>query len=169
MVSRGYDPFSHVRPARRREEKRWVRTKTVQSAASDTAVAKELELRRAIAEACDRHDLNDAAAKYLQLVAIADDAVLSRQQQLDVANQLMAGENHPAAADAYERFLKHYENYEHRADIYLMLGLLYGRYLQQYDRAEHYLQLAVDQLRDPDKVEMARGELQTVRRRRGHP
>jgi membrane associated rhomboid family serine protease len=171
MVSRGYDSFGRVQPARPRqqEQKRWVQTKTVQSAASDTAAAKELELRRAIAEACQRHDLSDAAAKYLQLVAVAEDAVLPRQQQLDVANQLMAAENHPAAADAYERFLKHYDDYEHPGDIHLMLGLLYGRYLQQYDRAEHYLRLAVEHLRDPGKIEMARGDLQAVRSRRGHP
>ncbi len=129
--------------------------------------ARELQLRRDIAEAIGRHDLAAAASAYLSLLQIAEDVVLSRQQQLDVANQLMSVENYPAAADAYERFLKHYGDYEHIADIYLMLGLLYGRYLHLYDRAEQSLEQAIKLLQDPRKVELARADLQTVRRSKG--
>jgi len=171
MVSQGYDPFRATGPGRpgagTSRFGRWVETKTLRSAASDTQAAREFELRRDIAAACSRHDLTTAAEKYLQLVQIADDAVLSRQSQLDVANQLMAAEQYPAAADAYERFLRHYRGYEHIADIHLMLGLLYGRYLQQYDRAEQYLSRAIETLYDARKIEMARGELEAVRQRRG--
>ncbi len=171
MVSQGYEPFRAAGPGRAGAQPspfgRWVETKTVQSATSDTQAAREFELRRDIAAACSRHDLTTAAEKYLQLVQIADDAVLSRQNQLDVANQLMAAEQYPAAADAYERFLRHYRTYEHIADIHLMLGLLYGRYLQQHDRAEQYLLRAIEALRDARKIEMARNELQAVRHRRG--
>ena len=167
MVSQGYDPFHVVRPPGEQPEKRWVRSTTVDTASSDTPAAAELELRRTIAEACRRNDLPEAASRYLRLVQVSEDAILPRQQQLDVANHLMSSENHPAAADAYERFLKHYGGYEHKADIYLMLGLLYGRYLQQYDQAEHYLELAIGALQDPGKLQLARADLQAVRRRRG--
>ena len=98
---------------------------------------------------------------------LSDQAVLARQNQLDVANQLMASEQYPQAAGAYERFLKHYQNYEHAADIYLMLGLIYGRYLKQYDRANPMLEQAMQSLKDERKRELARIELENVRRRRG--
>ena len=103
---------------------------------AETPAGREIQLRREITEAWQQHDLPAATDKYLQLVQIADDAVLPQAQQLDVANQLMAAEQYPAAADAYQRFLKHYPLYEHIGDIYLMLGLLHSRYLHQYDQAE---------------------------------
>jgi len=173
MVSQGYEPFLGAGPGERPAasgpvgNSRWVETRTVHSAPTDTATTRELSLRRDIAAACARHDLPAAAGLYLQLVQIADGAVLSRQNQLDVANQLMASEQYPAAADAYERFLKHYRGYEHSGDIHLMLGLLYGRYLHRYDPAEQCLEQAIEHLRDERKVQMARDELQQVRRRRG--
>ena len=168
MVARGYDPFSATgagtkRPATGR--RRWVRTQTVKTKSADSASSREMELRQEVGEACARHDLPAAAVSYLELVQIAEQAILPRQQQLDVANQLMADNKHPAAADAYERFLKHYQGYEHSGDIYLMLGVLYGRYLHQYDRAEKMLEQAVQLLHDPRKIEMANGDLQRVRRR----
>ena len=126
-----------------------------------------MRLRKEISEACNRHDLELAARAYLQLVQIADHAVLSQQQQLDIANQLMAGEQYPAAADAYERFLRHYPNYEYTADIHLMLGLLYSRYLPRYDRAEELLNSAITGLSDPRKLELARSDLENIRRHRG--
>lgn len=171
MVSQGFKPFQSDGPARPRFEPpkhgRWVEARSVRSEPSDTQQAREIELRQEIAAACTSHDLPVAAEKYLQLVRIAEDAVLSRQAQLDVANQLMAQEQYPAAADAYERFLRHYGAYEHTPDIHLMLGLVYGRYLHQYDRAEHYLSQAVEHLSEDRKVAMAQSELDTIRRRRG--
>jgi len=171
MVSRGYRPFQSDAPPRGQFEPpkygRWVQARTVHSEPSDTEQAREMELRQQIAAACARHSLTEAAEKYLELVRIAEDAVLSRQAQLDVANQLMAQEQYPQAADAYERFLGHYGSYEHTPDIHLMLGLIYGRYLHQYDRAEHYLAQAAAHLHDPRKAELARAELDAARRRRG--
>jgi outer membrane protein assembly factor BamD (BamD/ComL family) len=120
-----------------------------------------------VSEAFSANDLPGAARRYLELVQVAEDPVLARQQQLDIANFLMSDEQYAAAADAYERFLSHYGDYEHLADIYLMLGLLYGRYLQQYDQAENCLSQAVESLHDPRKLELARSELAEVRRTRG--
>ena len=169
VAREGYDAFGWHRMAREEPEgPRWVQTKTVASATADTAAAKELRLRQAISDAYARHDLASAAEAYLQLVQVADEAALPRQQQLDVANHMMASEKYPAAADAYERFLRHYANYEHLPDIHLMLGLLYGRYLLQYDRAELYLQQALDKLTDQKKIELAQQEMSAARRHRGH-
>ena len=165
MVAQGYDPFSYT-GRRQGEPSRWVGSRTVGAETGEMGEARELTLRREISQAIDRHDLPTAAARYLQLVQLAEDPVLSRPQQLDIANHLMAAEQHSVAADAYERFLKHYDDYEYVGDIYLMLGLLYGRYLHQYGQAEQNLQRALDRLEEPRKLELARNEMVAVRRRR---
>ncbi len=166
MVGGGYDPFGSVSSKMHRPGKRWVDAETVESEAQDTPAAREVKLRREISEHFGRRDVEAATQGYLGLIQIADDAVLSKEQQLDVANRLMSLERHPEAADAYERFIKHYAAYEHLPDIFLMLGLLYGRYLHQYDRAEQALLRAIEGLTDPGKLEMARRDLQAVRHRR---
>jgi membrane associated rhomboid family serine protease len=155
MVAGGFDPFAGVRP---------VQSRVVEAGPLDNADASELELRRKIADACRTYDTPGAASLYLQLTRIADEPVLPLQMQLDVANQLMAAGQHAAAADAYERFVKQYGDYQYISDIHLMLGLLFGRYLHQADRAETYLAKAVDQLTDPGKKAMADKELANIRR-----
>ncbi len=169
MVARGFDPFGFAPAAKGHapDTKRRVSARSVETVPADTAASKELHLRREISAACNRHDPAHAAELYLQLVQVADDVVLAQPNQLDVANQLMSAEQYSAAGDAYERFLKHYGNYEHIADIHLMLGLIYGRYLHQYERAERMLELAAETLKDPNKVQLARGDLEAVRQRRG--
>jgi len=162
VVSQGYDPYNYISSRLRQGQSRWIQTSTGETTTADTSSARELALRREISEDLGRHDLSSAAGKYLQLVRIADQVVLPQPQQLDVANQLMAQENHPAAADAYERFVRHYGGYEHIADIYLLLGILYGRYLQQASRAREYLNKAAEGLRDSRKLELARAELRSL-------
>jgi regulator of sirC expression with transglutaminase-like and TPR domain len=48
-----------------------------------------------------------------------------------------------------------------------MLGLLYGRYLHQPDKAGEHLQAAVEALHDDRKKQMARNELEQLRSGRG--
>lgn len=166
-VAGGYDPFSPVGSKLRRGGGRWVETRLVDDAAADGEATRQIQLRRRISESASANDLPGAARTYLELLEIDPQAVLGRRQQLDVANQFMASEQYPAAANAYERFGEHYGDYEHLADIYLMLGLIYGRYIRQYDRAERYLQQAMEKLGDPRKIDMARADLEIVRRRLG--
>ena len=166
-VAGGYDPFGTGvgRPGGSAPSRRWVRTKTLTTETADGPEARELQLRGQIAEAHVRGDFGVAAEGYLKLVQLANDALLPLNQQLDVANHLMSAEQYPAAADAYERFLRHYANYEYVGDIRLMLGLIYSRYLQQDALAETYLSRAVPGLTDAGKLELARSELEEVRRR----
>ena len=170
VVSGGYDPFdakgSAVRSPDGSRMKRWVRTKPVDKTMPETPDARLLLLRREISEALARRDVPAAAVRYIELAKLDDDAVLPQSQQLDIANQLMSEQNYSAAARAYERFCTHYPTYQHLPDIFLMLGILYGRYLQQDARAEELLAKAADGLTDPRKLEMARADLDTVRRRR---
>jgi tetratricopeptide (TPR) repeat protein len=160
MVAEGYDPFRGSTGGGR-----WVPAKPVQTAPPNTIAAQELQLRREISQAFADRDIAAAAGKYLELLRVAPDAVLSRQQQLDVANQLMSTDQHAGAALAYEVFLKHYADYEYAADIYLMLGILYNRYLHQDQEALKYLQRAVETLRDQRKLDLARSDLQAVQQR----
>ncbi len=168
MVAEGWDPFSRYRPAQKPPIKpqAWVESHTVEENRPTAAVNREMELRRRITQAVERHHMEDALEPYLELVQVAEDPVLPRQQQLDVANQLMATGRYPAAADAYERFLRHYPNYPHRPDIHLMLGVLYGRYLHQYDKAEENLARAVEGLHDSQKLALARSDLEAARGKR---
>lgn len=157
----GYDPFS---PASARGGMRNVEVKTVETAPASSASAKELELRKDIAAACTAHDIPRASDLYLQLEEIAENPVLPQQQQLDVANQLMAVRRYAAAAQAYERFIEHFPRYEFTGDIHLMLGLLYGRYLHQYAQAQTYLARAMETLTDPAKRMMAQDDLDIARK-----
>jgi len=169
IVARGYDPFGG--PTRLHREATGGRPMGAPVAAEPPppppADGREAELRRGVAEAHRRGDYAAAADAYLELVQVADDPVLPLVQQLDVANTLMSNEQYAAAGDAYERFLARYGRHPHVGDIRLMLGLIYGRYLKQDEKAEAHLSRAVQGLRDANKLELARSELAQVRRRLG--
>ncbi len=163
MVSRGNDPFNYTSVSRAQARSKRIRSRQVDSRAPSTLADRPTQLRQEIARAVAEHNLPEAARMYLQLIQLADDVVLPRQQQLDVANQLMSQQQYPPAADAYERFLKHYAGDHDVPDIHLMLGLLYGRYLHQVDRAREHLETARETLHDDRKKQMARDELEQLR------
>ena len=158
MVHRGMAPFSGG--AARGAFSRKIKVKSVHSKAGEG----QLTLRKEISDALRQNNFPLAGQKYVQLTSLDPDAVLSLQAQLDVANHLMSDEHYHAAAGAYELFLKHYETYEHRANIYLMLGILYNRYLKQYNQAADALQQAVDSLSDQAKLKMAQTELEEAKK-----
>jgi len=169
MVRRGFEPFRGG-PTRLHQQgppAKPVEARVTATRTPDQPPARELQLRQQIAQDHRRGDFAAAAGGYLTLVQVADDAVLPLTQQLDVANYLMSTEQYPAAADAYQRLLRHYGNYEYVGDIRLMLGLIYSRYLRQYEQAEAYLAQASADLLDESKAELARAELAKVRQRLG--
>jgi membrane associated rhomboid family serine protease len=145
LVRQGFDPFT---PAPRGGK-----------AQSHPLQDRIQDLRAQIAEALAHHKVEDAARFYLELHAIDPNQVLSRQNQLDVANQLFAQDVHGAAADAYEGFLKYYPKYEQVETVQLMLGLLYARYLNRPDKARPALEAALQRLSAPREIELARAEL----------
>ncbi len=162
MVSQGYDPFNYIDPNLRRDDGRRVETKVVQETATDTPAGRELALRKQISRLAAQHNIPEAAERYIELTELAPDAILSRQVMLDVANQFMSDNRYDSAAAAYEKFLKHYNNYEHEADIHLMLGITYGRYLGQNDRARRHLELAIQKLHDERKIRLAKADLEKL-------
>jgi membrane associated rhomboid family serine protease len=152
-VEGGYDPFSGSR-VRRVEA-----VEVIKTPAQQQAEQKALELRNEITKRIFEHNLPAAAEVYLDLIRHDSEQILPRQQLLDIANQLAGDKQNFEAAQAYEQFLKHYDNYEYASQVQLMLGLLYNRYLGMPDLAIKHLRQAERKLSDPDQLKMCRDEI----------
>ena len=149
LVTSGYDPFNYT-PA----------PISSRPAPPDPRMIRINELRVEIAEAQSRHDLDTSARLYLELQQIAPGQVMARQAQLDIANHLAQAKLFPEAAAAYELFLATYPKYEQVEQVELMLGLIYARYLNRYDRARHFLQRTLKRLHGPKEIALATSELE---------
>jgi tetratricopeptide (TPR) repeat protein len=149
MVKQGFDPFGHI-------------TSTPRAGGYDPRMERIQDVRAQISEALAHHKIEEGARYYLELHAIDPQQVLSKQNQLDVANQLFAQEVYGAAADAYEAFIKSYPKYEQIEQVQLMLGLIYARYLNRPDRARDNLQSALLRLSKQNEVDLAKAELARI-------
>jgi membrane associated rhomboid family serine protease len=96
-------------------------------------------IRGEITAAYRSGDMETAADGYMRLTQVDPDLVLPRQQQLDVANTLMKRQKHAESARAYEKYLAHYPTGEHAQEIRLMLGVIYAKYLAEYEQAKTHL------------------------------
>jgi membrane associated rhomboid family serine protease len=149
LTRKGFDPFGFTPPPKRGE-------------VLNPNLDRIQDLRAQISEAIAHHKLEEAARLYLELRAIDPNQVLSRQSQLDVANQLFSQQMHPAAADAYELFLRQYPRYEQIEQIQLVLGIIYSRYTRRPDKARPHLAAAIERLNNARDLELARSELARV-------
>jgi membrane associated rhomboid family serine protease len=147
LVASGYNPFGYITPA-----------KTAPNPLSERIQ----DLRAAIAEAISHGDVPEATKRFMELRAIDPQQVLSRQNQLDMANHLFEQQHHAAAADAYEGFLRTYPKADRLEHVQLMLGLLYARYLNRPDKAGTYLNAALQRLHNDREVELAKSELERI-------
>lgn len=157
LVAAGFDPFGSPapKPARRAED----RDRRRQREVHDARVERITELRAQVHESIAHHNLPHAAILFMELKTIDPNQVLSRQAQLDVANQLASQQFYPQAADAYEQFLRHYPNFAQIEHVELMAGLIYARYLNRKARAKELLSHAVTRLHSQRDLKMAREEL----------
>ena len=156
LVAKGYNPFDYgVVPA--------AGTGTG-SRRPSVAVADErvLDLRERISAALNDRRLDDAADLYVQLKKVDAAQVLSRQAQLDVATQLHHAERYPEAAEAYESLLRTYPKLDRLDQIELMLGVLYSRYLHQYDKAKTHLSAVAGRVHGGRELDLAREELAAI-------
>jgi membrane associated rhomboid family serine protease len=153
IVSKGYNPFDYDPRSRSGQ---------IAPPPPDPRQEEIMNIRGAILEAISRRDLPTAAHLYLQLKQIDPQQALPKAAQLDIANQLAGESLYPQAAEAYETLLRVYPKAEQIEEIELMLGLVYSRYLEQYDRAKHYLQRAMLRLHDENALRMAREELTRI-------
>jgi membrane associated rhomboid family serine protease len=148
-VSRGYDPFGYA-PRIDRPEKPNPMQERIQ------------DLRASISEAISHQQMNDALKLYLELRAMDPNQVLSRQAQLDVANQLFSESQHAAAADAYELYLRNYPKADRVENVQLILGIVYARYLEKYPRAKELFTIALQKLHAQKDVDLAKSELERI-------
>jgi tetratricopeptide (TPR) repeat protein len=151
MVSKGYNPFGYSGgPVEARPEP------------VDSRSTRLLDLRAEISEAIAHHNLPHAAYLFLELKKLDPNQVLSRQAQLDVANQLASQQFYPQAAEAYEQFLSHYPNFDQIEQVELMLGVIYARYLNHFERARQLLLRALARLHGEQQISWARAELTRI-------
>jgi outer membrane protein assembly factor BamD (BamD/ComL family) len=149
MVASGYDPFGYTPPKRG-------------NAKADPNLDRIQDVRATINEALARSDLAEATKFYMELRAIDPQQVLSRQNQLDLANHLFEQQQHAAAADAYEGYLRVYPRADQADHVMLVLGLIYARYLNRPDKAAPVLEQAVQRLRNERDIELAKEELSKI-------
>jgi tetratricopeptide (TPR) repeat protein len=150
LVSKGFNPFEPAPPARGKR------------ALPDPVMERVHEIRGQISDALTNRDNAAAAKLYLQLKAVDPAQVLSRQGQLDVATQLHHEGLYEQAAEAYESLLKTYPTIERSEQVELMVGLIYARYLNQFEQAKQHLSKAVARLHGGRELELAREELSRV-------
>jgi membrane associated rhomboid family serine protease len=155
LVRGGYDPFAYAGPAP-------AKPVDLLPPPPDPKLQQIQDLRAEISEAIAHHNHPHAALLFLELKRIDSRQVLSRQAQLDVANQLASQQLYREAADAYEQFLSHYSSFEQIEQVELMLGLIYARYLDRYERAREFLIRAQARLHSDRELEMARTELARI-------
>ena len=156
LVRQGYNPFAYIPPAPT------ARTPQRDQEEDDSTLQRIRELRAEINETIAHHNLPHAALLFIELHRLDPQQVLSRQAQLDLANQLASQQFYEQAADAYEQFLQHYPNFQQIEQVQLMLGLIYARYLSQHERAYQLLTQAVQRLPGEREIAMARTELQRI-------
>jgi len=152
-VSGGYDPFTDQTRSKQ------IKVKEVKTAAQKELEEKTKELRNGISSRIAQRNLPAAAELYLELTRLDSEQILPRQHLLDIANQLAGDNKHAESAQAYEKFLTHYNNYEYAEQVELMLGILYSRYLDKPEPAVKHLQAAAKKLTNPGQLKMCQDEL----------
>lgn len=154
VVSSGYDPFTGLTAAKQ------IKVKEVRKSAEQQQQEEKIkQLRDEIAGRILQRNLHAAAEAYLELIGLDSEQLPPRQQLLDIANQLASESKHAESAQAYEKFLNRYGNYEYIEQVELMLGILYSRYLNKPEPAIKHLQAASQKLSDPGQVKMCKDEL----------
>lgn len=156
-VAGGFEPFTG------RQAVKQIKVKEVKkSPAQREKEEKITNLRREINSRIVQRNVSAAAELYLRLIDIDEGQLLPRQHLLDIANQLASESKYERAAKAYEKFIKHYGNYEYIEQVQLMVGLIYSRYLHQPEAAMHYLKEAEKKLIDPGQLRMCKQELEKL-------
>jgi len=150
-VSETGEPFP-VRLSRK------IKIKDVTSETQQKAEDASAAIKRQIYNLISQGNLASAAQLYVDSQNILIGA-LPKQAMLDIANQLMSAGQWQTAADAYEKFLSLYGNYEHTEQVQLMLGIIYSRYIIDKEKAIGYLKKAAARLSDDGQKKMCQAEI----------
>jgi membrane associated rhomboid family serine protease len=171
LVASGYDPFGRTMPAKAQgggrggllQELAGRVTGAAHSEAAPAPLDPRVEsLRAEISRLLRLHELPDAVARYLELRTVDPSQVMAAQDQLDIANQLMADGRYAEAAGAYEDYLKSYPAAAQYEQIMLILGLIYARYYPRAERAKELFTAALPRLHDAAQRELAETELRKL-------
>jgi membrane associated rhomboid family serine protease len=157
VISNGYNPFTG------RAAKQITVKEVKKTPAEQQQEEKIKQLRNEITSRMLQHNLSAASEVYLELIELDSDQLLPRQYLLDIANQLASESKHEESAQAYEKFLTHYSNYEYIEQVELMVGILYSRYLHKPKLAIKHLQAAAQKLSDSGQLKMCNDELAKLR------
>lgn len=116
-------------------------------------------LRDDVLDRLASRDLPEAARLYIELLAHSGRALLPRAQLLELGNYLTHAQRYREAATAYETFLEAYPTAPDAAQVRLMLGLIYNRYLSDFPKAAVQLRAALDGLTADAQRALAAAEL----------
>ena len=159
--------FREIAFQSRRREQRVLEGKERGPMGVDTDTADRIASMRAdVATKLSRGEPEAAARAYRQLLeehgSTPGAGVLSRDKQYELANHLFRLEDYQTAAIAYQRLLDAYPKHDESGQIRLMLGRINARYLNDPIRARQLLNQAIDELGDPQMIDMARNELEAL-------
>jgi membrane associated rhomboid family serine protease len=106
-----------------------------------------------------RHNLPAAMVAYKDMLAKfskgGTSIILSRQNQLILANALFQSGDAATALPAYRHFLVQYPRDPEAAHVHLMLALIRTRYVPEVGEARREVDIALATLTDPDDVALA--------------
>ncbi len=124
-------------------------------------------MRDAVIAALSSADPTGAMDRYAELISKDPEQGLPPRFQLEIGNQFMASQRYGQAAAAYETFLRHYSTAANANEVKLLLGILYARYVPQYERARSFLVECVEKLTSPAQRAQASQWLAEVSRALG--
>ncbi len=119
-------------------------------------------LREDILDRLSEHDVHEAVRLYDELQAVDPGHVLTRNQQLEIANQLAQSNRPGDAADAYEAFLRAYPGANDAAQVALLTGLICSRRLGDLPRAAVHLRRAAADVTLESQRTLALQELSVI-------
>jgi len=154
LTRQGYQPWEASRPG--------VPPPPGASPAITAEQQRLMAMRTTVSDAIGRHDMDQAVTLYEQLVDADANQVMPRQQQLDLANRMMAIGHYDGAARAYELYLNTFKADADRDQVQLLLGLIYTRYLQRRQRARELLLSAGARLQQPEQRALVQALLHEI-------
>lgn len=154
MTREGYSPWEHSTDRTPVPDTVATAPRKQPTETNDTQRQQVALLRGQVLRSLGEYDLPQAARVYAQLIDISPAQVMSMQQQLDLANQLMTDANHEAAAKAYELYLNTFTGSSQKTQVQLLLSLIYTRYLQRHQRARELLVEVKRTVIDPNQKQL---------------
>ncbi len=112
----------------------------------DPDQARQADLRQSIHQDLATGKMAEATQKFRTLIAEVPNTIMGESDQLALANQFFAQQEHVLAERMYRALLDSFPGTDPRGEVRLMLGLTLLRYLNQATEAKGYLEEAIKRL-----------------------